>query len=450
MNGVQKYFILWVFSVFAVVDMVAYEGPVISGKDGMSRLYALRNDYPELGVVVKKWQVAVEFYISAKKYRLPTELIEELGAAGVSVSLEHTQDVLDIEFAKKKNQGQTYAVGSAEGNKSSSAASFSESALPSGAESFHQVLTAAENKAQAPQNVYQINGKTVSSSEYQGFRTNTNYVPTGINHFGFQQGRTSSDNVIGPDGYRGGAVPVNPAPESSAAGGSSGGDEASFFSESDKDSEKKSEENSENSETADSSKSSSENVGLDELVNDATRNSSPEPAPKPAPEPAPKPASEPTTVVNPGTLDESLKGVQWSNSSADVSGWPIDPNVKIRGISLSKDMINFDMNDRNWPSQCLRDFFKAPATEDCNVSDGNAYIFVNLNGQWHGATWEWLRPNQKSKFKSAIGHGLKEGPLKGWEPKRGDSLYFMISGHARLGARTKEIRTNIFPFTWPE
>jgi hypothetical protein len=170
----------------------------------------------------------------------------------------------------------------------------------------------------------------------------------------------------------------------------------------------------------------------------------------PAPDPRSSPDSTPNANLNPDELDDSLREVQWSNNSADISGWPIDPNVKIKGISLSRDMIVFDMDDRNWPSQSLRDFFREPATKDRNDSDGNAYVFVNLNGQWHGATWEWMRPNQKAKFKSAIGHGLKDGPLKGWKPKKGDCMYFLISGHARLGARTKQIRTNLFSFTWPE
>jgi hypothetical protein len=80
----------------------------------------------------------------------------------------------------------------------------------------------------------------------------------------------------------------------------------------------------------------------------------------------------------------------------------------------------------------------------------NPWVFVNLSGAWYAATWEWLRPGQTSKSRSAVnGDHIKQAPLASWSPSHGEDLYFMVSGLARSSQRNQQERTNLIKITWP-
>ncbi len=82
---------------------------------------------------------------------------------------------------------------------------------------------------------------------------------------------------------------------------------------------------------------------------------------------------------------------------------------------------------------------------------GNAWVFVNLGGTWHAATWEWLRPGQTEKSTRAVaGDHIKRGPLKDWTPRSGETYGFMVSTQARLGYRSPiNERSNVSMVVWP-
>lgn len=84
----------------------------------------------------------------------------------------------------------------------------------------------------------------------------------------------------------------------------------------------------------------------------------------------------------------------------------------------------------------------------------NAWIFIENNGVWYGATWEWMRPGQTCKALTSVGAShIKKRPFdeaSGWEPSTGDVFYFMVSGLARNGLYSNvSERTNPVRVVWP-
>lgn len=134
-----------------------------------------------------------------------------------------------------------------------------------------------------------------------------------------------------------------------------------------------------------------------------------------------------------------LSQVRWLH--ADVSGWPVASTL--RSVSISGRFINLDY--------CAAGRWPISRYEGGDVDVvGNPWVFVNKNGQWYAATWEWLRPGQTSKHASAVecGH-IKRRELNNWRPRSGERLGFMVSGMARSGVRNIKERTNVVMFTWP-
>ena len=81
---------------------------------------------------------------------------------------------------------------------------------------------------------------------------------------------------------------------------------------------------------------------------------------------------------------------------------------------------------------------------------GNPWIIVEYQGTWYAATWEWLRPGQECKSRSAVnGDHIKHEPLRNWSPKSGERYWFMVSGLARSSHRNAEQRTNLVEVVWP-
>lgn len=82
---------------------------------------------------------------------------------------------------------------------------------------------------------------------------------------------------------------------------------------------------------------------------------------------------------------------------------------------------------------------------------GNAWVFVQFEGQWHAATNEFFRPGQQKKGKASVtseNDHIHAAPFRGWTPKAGDKIGFMGSTFARGGWDNGRERTKITLYTW--
>ena len=86
------------------------------------------------------------------------------------------------------------------------------------------------------------------------------------------------------------------------------------------------------------------------------------------------------------------------------------------------------------------------------VIEGNPWVFANIDGNWHAATYKWLRPGKTSKNISAssIGPHTKRSPLSDWQPRSGEIVGLMVSTPARFGERSALAeRSNVVLVKWP-
>lgn len=147
---------------------------------------------------------------------------------------------------------------------------------------------------------------------------------------------------------------------------------------------------------------------------------------KPKPDPEPEPNPEPIP------LDE----VTWLHTN--VKDWTRTAELKSVTFSGNKIILDHSANPP-WPG----------VLKGTVVLAGNAWIFVKLNDKWYGATWEWLRPQQKIKGKAAVkGDHIKQAPLHTFVPKVGETYGFMVSGLARDGTRNVKERSNVVMVEW--
>jgi hypothetical protein len=89
------------------------------------------------------------------------------------------------------------------------------------------------------------------------------------------------------------------------------------------------------------------------------------------------------------------------------------------------------------------------------VKDGleaSPWIFVNLNGRWHAASYEWLAPGQNGKGIHAgnIGEHIGRPPLASWRPRSGELVAPMVSARARFRPDTVQERSDIVMTAGPE
>ena len=156
-----------------------------------------------------------------------------------------------------------------------------------------------------------------------------------------------------------------------------------------------------------------------------------------APTPDPEDPEDPGTGTNApsGAWPSEITGsIRWLHT--DVSSWPVTASLTANIGSA----INFPYSKANvWP-----------AVDGANA---NCWVFVNLNGQWYAATFEWLRRGQTSKPKGVLdgsmGDHIKVSPLNSWRPKKGERIGIMVSGLARTQMRNVRERSNVYMVTWP-
>ncbi len=136
-----------------------------------------------------------------------------------------------------------------------------------------------------------------------------------------------------------------------------------------------------------------------------------------------------TTSLWPAEITGTVKFL-----GSDVSSWPVTASLN---ASVSGGRVNLPYSKAKvWP-----------ASDGMNA---NPWVFVNLNGQWYAATWEYLRYGQTMKDmrgKSWGGH-IKVAPLSSWEPRAGERIGLMVSGLARGGLSNVRERSNVCMVTW--
>ena len=120
--------------------------------------------------------------------------------------------------------------------------------------------------------------------------------------------------------------------------------------------------------------------------------------------------------------------------NADVSNWAVTASLNA-SVSGGKVTLNYN-KARVWP-----------AADGVNA---NPWVFVNLNGQWYAATWEYLRSGQTLKDMSGKSWGdhIKVAPLSSWEPRPGERFGLMVSGLVRGGLSNVKERSNVSMVTW--
>jgi len=146
--------------------------------------------------------------------------------------------------------------------------------------------------------------------------------------------------------------------------------------------------------------------------------------------PNPEPEPEPEEPI---PLDQ----VTWLHTN--VKDWAV--TSELRSVNVDSSFIHLDHSKAaEWPGKNIN------GTELA----GNPWIFIQKDGQWYAATWEWLRPGQTRKNRSAVnGDHIKQNPFWDWSPVAGETYGFMVSGLARDGNRNVKERSNIVMFEWP-
>ena len=143
--------------------------------------------------------------------------------------------------------------------------------------------------------------------------------------------------------------------------------------------------------------------------------------------------SDPGSPIN-------LANVRWLDTN--ISSWAQTAtlNASLSGGTL---VLNYDKANA-WPTARTR-------ASDGGPLVGNVWIFVNRNGTWYGATWDWMRRGQTSKAKNSVrgtGGHIPQAPLNTFTPSPGQTYGFMVSTVARGGERTINERSNVSMVVW--
>ena len=144
------------------------------------------------------------------------------------------------------------------------------------------------------------------------------------------------------------------------------------------------------------------------------------------------------------TLPFKLDEVKYLHH-AGVKDWPVTSRLEVL-VNANHIQLNFDKTN-DWKTSTIR---HNSGTKNIDVN-ANPWIFVNVNGTWHAATFEWMVPGGTTKGRYSVnGDHIKQPPLADWSPKAGETYYFMVSGLARSGPEGSQERTNIVPVQWPD
>jgi hypothetical protein len=148
------------------------------------------------------------------------------------------------------------------------------------------------------------------------------------------------------------------------------------------------------------------------------------------------PPSAPTPPGPPPATPEPIDLAQVTWLHTNVSGWAVTSRISSASIED--------------PPICIR-HTKAGQWPVKDGLEGNPWIFVNVDGRWYAATYEWLRPDQTCKgiHRDNIGDHIGRPPLSSWRPRSGETVGLMVSARARTGSDTVRERSNIVMVQWP-
>lgn len=135
-----------------------------------------------------------------------------------------------------------------------------------------------------------------------------------------------------------------------------------------------------------------------------------------------------------GSFPSEITGtIHWLHP--DVSSWPQTATLN---ASVGGGVINVSYD-------------KAKIWHAVSGVNANPWVFVNLNGQWYAATFEYLRHGQTSKPMGVLNSSdhIKVPPLNKWRARSGERIGLMVSGLARGGLRNVKERSNVVMVTWP-
>ncbi|MBI2565754.1 MAG: hypothetical protein HYV63_01810 [Candidatus Schekmanbacteria bacterium] len=166
-----------------------------------------------------------------------------------------------------------------------------------------------------------------------------------------------------------------------------------------------------------------------------TATKTPRPTSTPRETSTPRPTRTATpTATPPPPIDPN--SVRWLD--ANVGSWRQTATLK---VSFQGSDICLDYSKKNsWPG----------VEDGGDVVNANPWVIVYLDGKWYGGTFEWLRPGQYCKKKGSVsGSYIKQPPLEGWRPERGEWLGFMVSGLARGNLSNVQERSEIVTLQWP-
>ena len=140
-------------------------------------------------------------------------------------------------------------------------------------------------------------------------------------------------------------------------------------------------------------------------------------------------------------IPSDFKGVQWLYT--DVSQWPQTATLNVRTGSTT---ITLNHSKTNvWPGVL------APSSNGSGMIrlNANAWIFVQRNGTWYAATFEWLQVGQTVKnIETVKGDHIKVPPLNTFVPVYGEVYGFMVSGLARDSKRNVKERSEVKMYRW--
>jgi hypothetical protein len=145
-----------------------------------------------------------------------------------------------------------------------------------------------------------------------------------------------------------------------------------------------------------------------------------------------------------------LSTVQYHNSP-NVSGWPIATEITALGLRPGHMHLEFTKQGQ-WPAVPLGDA----------LQEATFWVFLNIDGQWHGTGAERLRPNQKNKpedqnvsnyiAESWLYDAHRWGPMAGYRPRVGELVGVMVTAGDQRGADNAHVRERsaVVLVKWPD
>lgn len=135
------------------------------------------------------------------------------------------------------------------------------------------------------------------------------------------------------------------------------------------------------------------------------------PAETPELTPEPEPQAQGPDDIDPST-------VTWVGDPAGVQGWKITSDLEV-GFSGGDVLLKQDGTKR-WP--------------EVNNAVANPWVIAQINGEWCGASFEWMRRNADRRAKSAVAGDHIKVPhtfSDDWRPRSGETVYFMVAALSR-------------------